>query len=227
MKILAVGDVHTKTWIIDEIEKLVGDYDHIVFLGDYADNFNTSATQSIATWYALKAFMESSSTVHAVLGNHDYAYIHSEVAGRSSGWNTATFTLLNAPENKKLKDWLLTLPVIFQLDGITFSHAGVTEGWNGSLEIDDLWNDASPIWARPRAWGGVSRYKNIPQVFGHNPSKEIWNPQPGIWCIDTFSETYKNQPIGDQTVLEINNGEYKVVEIGNNSSSSGVEDGVS
>lgn len=223
MKILAVGDIHTKIWIIEEIKKLAGNYDHVVFCGDYADNWNTGPAQSIATWRALKSFMNKNKNVHAVIGNHDYAYIHPEIAGRSSGWNQVTFTLLNAPENKQLKNWLLTLPAVFELYGITFSHAGVTEAWNGSFEVYDLWSDVSPIWARPRDWGGVGSYKSIPQVIGHNASKAIWNPQAGIWCIDTFSEYSDNTPIGDYTVLEINNGKYEKIKIKDNYSTSSVE----
>lgn len=206
-RVLACGDVHTKQWMIYEVAEVLDLYDHIVFVGDYADNWNTAPTQSMATWRLLRQLMQSApDKIHAVIGNHDFAYIHPEIAGRSSGWNPVTFTLLNAPENKKIKDWLLSLPVIFELDGVTFSHAGVTEAWNGDQSVDGLWNDNSPIWARPREMGGNSVYKNFPQVIGHNPSKEVWNPAPSVWCIDTFSETQSNDPIGDKTMLEIIDG---------------------
>lgn len=207
-KILAVGDIHTKSWIFYEIAELLDLYDKIVFVGDYVDNWNTSPAKSIGTWKTLHMFMQSHpDKVHAVIGNHDYAYIHPEIAGRSSGWNPVTFTLLNSPENKYLKDWLLTLPVTLKLDGVTFSHAGVTEQWSGKEDVQSLWNDASPIWARPPKYGGAVVYKNIKQVFGHNPSETVWEVQPNVWCIDTFSETQHNTPIGDQTLLEIIDGE--------------------
>jgi hypothetical protein len=207
MKILAVGDVHTKQWMIYEIAEIVDLYDKVVFVGDYADNFNTSPTHSLATWRLLRQLMQSApDKVHAVIGNHDYAYVHPEIAGRSSGWNPVTFTLLNTPENKKLKQWLLSLPITLEFDGVTFSHAGITEQWDGKEDVYSLWNDASPIWARPREFGGNVDYKNIPQVIGHNPSKEIWQPTGSVWCIDTFSEDQQNNVIGDQTMLEIIDG---------------------
>lgn len=210
-RILCCGDIHTKTWIIDAVEKLVDEYDHIVFVGDYADNFNTGPTQSMKTWRCLRAFMNKNpAKVHALIGNHDYAYLYPAIAGHSSGWDSVTYQLISAPENKKLKKWLLSLPVVFELDGVTFSHAGVTEQWNGKFDVYSLWNDNSPIWARPREYGGFVTYKNIPQVIGHNASESIWNPQPNIWCIDTFSEHRDNTPIGDYTVLEIIDGEFKV-----------------
>jgi hypothetical protein len=214
-KILAVGDVHAKQWMIYEIAELVDLYDKIIFVGDYSDNFNTAPTHSLATWRLIRQLMQSEpDKVHAVIGNHDYAYIRPEIAGRSSGWNPVTFTLLNTPEKKPLKEWLLSLPYKIELDGVTFSHAGITNEWDGDDSVYGLWNDTSPIWARPPQLGGNSTYKNTPQVIGHNPSKEIWNPEPHVWCIDTFSEDQNNKPIGDQTVLEIIDGkEFNVLEI--------------
>ncbi len=207
MKCLAIGDVHSKTWMIYEIADLVDFYDKIVFVGDYADNWNTPPTHSLSVWRLIRQLMQSyPDKVHAVIGNHDYAYIHPEIAGRSSGWDQVTFTLINAPENKKIKNWLLSLPITLELDGITFSHAGITNEWNGDESVYGLWNDTSPIWARPREMGGHTTYKDIPQVIGHNPSKEIWNPAPNVWCIDTFSEDQQNNFIGDQTLLEIIDG---------------------
>lgn len=207
MKVLAVGDIHTKTWILYEVAELIDKYDKIVFCGDYADNWNTAPGKSIAAWKTLHMLMQSNpDKVKAVIGNHDYSYIHPEIAGRSSGWNAVTFTLINAPENKYLKEWLLSLPATLEVDGVTFSHAGITEQWNGQLDVQGLWNDNSPIWARPAQYGGNVRYKNIPQVIGHNASPKIWQPQPNVWCIDTFSEHQNNTPIGDHTVLEIIDG---------------------
>jgi len=204
-RVLAIGDVHTKTWIIDQVAELVDDYDHIVFCGDYADNFNTVASATLDTWRKLKLFTDSNPKVHAVLGNHDYSYLHKEIAGRSSGWNPVTFQLINAPENKDLRDWLLSLPIIFQLEGVSYSHAGITEDWNGEYDSFSLWSDVSPIWARPKEFGGNVTYKPILQVIGHNTSESIWQPAPTVWCIDTFSEHRDNTPAGDFTVLEIIN----------------------
>jgi hypothetical protein len=213
-KVLAVGDIHTKRWIIDEVEKVVDNYDTIVFCGDYADNWNTGPTHSLATWRSLKMFMDSNKKVKAVIGNHDYSYIHKEIAGRSSGWNPITYQLINAPENKRIKSWLESLPVTLEIDGVTFSHAGVTSQWDGELTVNSLWSAYSPIWARPRGFGGDAVYKNIPQVFGHNPSPNIWNGGDNIWCIDTFSELQDNTPIGDETVLEIIDGKkFNIMEL--------------
>lgn len=232
-KILAVGDVHTKQWMIYEIAEIIDLYDKIVFCGDYSDNWNTAPTSSLSTWRLLRQLMQANpKKVHAVIGNHDYAYVHPEIAGRSSGWNPVTFTLINTPENKKLKDWLLSLPVTLKLDDVTFSHAGITNEWDGKEEVWSLWNDNSPIWARPQVYGGRITYKKIPQVFGHNPLPTCTELEKDIWCIDTHSERDDNTPIGDQTMLEIIDGEFNVINIKeildeNNNNTPGFEDAIS
>lgn len=230
MKVLAVGDIHTKTWIIDKVEELVADYDAVVFCGDYADNWNTSPGETMAAWRILKMLMDSNENVYAVIGNHDYAYLHKEIAGRSSGWNPVTYQLLNAPENKKLRSWLLSLPPFLKIEGVTYSHAGLTEEWDGETDVQGLWNDYSPIWVRPAEFGGRAIYRRGPQVIGHNASEKIWNPAENVWCIDTFSEHQDNTPIGDQTVLEVINGQtfnIKSLENDYNSNTSGFENTVS
>lgn len=212
MKTLAIGDIHTKLWIIEEVAKLLDKYDNIVFVGDYADDFETNAHHSLSTWYALYNLQQKfPDKIHPVAGNHDYIYVN-KTPTLQTGYNHTTQVLINAPENKALKDWLAMLPIWIEVDGVTFSHAGIAKDWN---DDDPLWQDLSPIWVRP----GYTEYKNIPQVFGHTPSKTCWEVQPNVWCIDTFSTTYDKQPIGDHTVLEITDGKkFKKVKLNGNNS---------
>jgi hypothetical protein len=196
-KNLFVGDIHTKTWIIESVRKLIDNYDFITFCGDYADNWNTSPLFSLEAWKALKAFQDEYPTkVGIVIGNHDYAYIRSDVAGRSSGFNWTTQTLLNAPENRELKDWLSSRPVSIEVDGYTASHAGYVEEFK---ETDDLWSDLSPIWVRPDY---PVRYIKK-QIIGHTPQTTCKEKFKDVWFIDTFSEYQDNTPIGDHTALEM------------------------
>jgi hypothetical protein len=202
MKILAVGDIHTKAWIVDKIEKLVDDHDAVVFCGDYADDWGKEATDTLATWKRLWELQNKyPEKVKLVLGNHDFIYIN-HTPTLQSGYNSVTQLAINAPANKYLKDWLLSLPVTLEVDGVMFSHAGVAKGWNGKFGVEDLWHDNSPIWVRP-SWG---QYLEVPQVFGHTPSETCWEVHPNIWCIDTFSTFQDGSPIGDQTVLQIVDG---------------------
>lgn len=215
MKVLAVGDIHTKTGIIADVWEVVDYYNAIIFVGDYADDWNASPSQTIFTWKLLKEFQEAHpSKVNIVMGNHDYIYVR-ETPSSQGGYNLETQTMLDLPENKDLKNWLSSLPIILNIDGVVYSHAGITEDWsskyvneNERYSPNNMWLDDSPIWARP----GHSEYRDdMPQVFGHTPSETCWEVEPSIWCIDTFSTYPNGTPVGDGTVLEITDG--KIFEV--------------
>lgn len=200
MKVLAVGDIHTKLWVIDEVRKIADNYDKVVFVGDYADDWKSSPQDTIDTWKELRSLSHSNPNVKLVIGNHDYAYLL-DFDPRSGGHNWVTQLMLNSVEEKGLKEWLSHVPITLDIDGVTYSHAGVSENWDNR---DGLWQDESPIWVRPQG----TQYKGFPQVFGHTPSATCWEVQPWIWCIDTFSTYRDGTLIGDQTVLEITDGKW-------------------
>ena len=198
-RVLAVGDIHTKTWIVNRVEKIADNYDRIVFVGDYADDWGKQPIDTINTWKRLKDFQDAyPKKAKFVIGNHDFAYLLSYYP-HSGGFNPLTKLLLNDPENKALKKWLGAIKIKVKIDGVTYSHAGYSESWTPQ---DGLWNDFSPIWVRPNEAGNY-----LPkQVFGHTPSETCWEVQPTVWCIDTFSTYRDGTPFGDETVLEIIDG---------------------
>jgi len=213
MRVLAVGDIHTKDWIIEKVEKLLSKYDRVIFVGDYADDFGNDGLESLDTWAKLYQLHQANpDKVKLVLGNHDFIYVN-KTPTLQTGYNRVTQLAIDSPANKYLKDWLLSLPIVLEEDGVTFSHAGLANGWDGTLEMNDLWQDTSPLWVRP----SFGEYEQIPQVFGHTPSETCWEVHPGIWCIDTFSTYSDGTPIGDQTVLEIKDGKkYKKIKLNEN-----------
>ena len=153
-KMLAIGDIHAKIWIIEKVAKVIHDYDNVIFCGDYADDFSASPQDTINTCNKLKDLQtENQSKVQLVIGNHDYIYVN-DTPSLQSGYNHITQVLINAPENKNLKAWLAGLPVIIEVDGVTYSHAGITNEWSNLKNVNSLWNDMSPIWARP--WGNIT-----------------------------------------------------------------------
>lgn len=202
-KVLAVGDVHTKIWIIEKVTKIINDYDKVIFCGDYADDFSASPQDTINTWAVLKDLQtKNQGKVELVMGNHDYIYVN-HTPSLQSGYNSLTHVLIDAPENKNLKTWLAGLSVTIEIDGVIYSHAGIANEWSGAEDVIGLWNDTSPLWARP---SGSITYKNIPQVFGHTPSETCYEVRQGVWCIDTFSTMSDGTPIGDESVLQIIDG---------------------
>jgi predicted MPP superfamily phosphohydrolase len=202
--ILAVGDIHTKTWIIDKVAKVIDDFDKVIFCGDYADDFTAKPQDTINTWESLKDLQaKNQSKVELVMGNHDYIYVYNTPT-EQAGYNPTTHLLIDTPQNKKLKNWLIGIPIIIEIDGVTYSHAGIANEWSGAEDIASLWGLKSPIWARPDI-AGIT-YKDIPQVFGHTPSKTCYPVKPDVWCIDTFSTYSDGSLYGDGSVLQIIDG---------------------
>ncbi|MGI9027882.1 MAG: metallophosphoesterase [Candidatus Saccharimonadales bacterium] len=201
-KILAIGDIHTKIWIIEKVAKAIKDYDQVIFCGDYADDFSASPQDSLDTWYTLKDLqIKNQGKIELVTGNHDYIYVN-DTPSLQSGYNPITRVLIDSPENKALKEWLIGLPVKIEIDGVAYSHAGLANQWSGVEDVSGLWNDTSPIWARP----SNITYKDVPQVFGHTPSETCYEVKRGVWCIDTFSTMPDGTPFGDGSVLQVIDG---------------------
>ena len=156
MKVLAVGDIHTKVWIVDAVESMADNYDAVVFVGDYADDWGKTPWQTIETWQALHNFqVKHWNKVHVVIGNHDYIYVN-KTPTESGGYNHITQLLLNTPDNSKLKKWIQAMPIFREIDGVIYSHAGITESFklfndikSHMNDVHALWSDNSPIWARP------------------------------------------------------------------------------
>lgn len=206
-KILAIGDIHTKQWILDLVENVIHKYDRVIFLGDYIDDWEAEPMQNINILKRMYDFEQwHEDKVRLVIGNHDYGYAFNTPTTHS-GFSPMTHTLLHVPENKYLVDWLRNMQVIYEEDDVFYSHAGITEEWqkqfSDSFSVKSLWSPISPIWARP----DEVTYSEIKQVIGHNTYETCLQLTPTVWCIDTFS-TYPNGiPVGDYTVLEIVNGE--------------------
>ena len=54
MKVLAVGDIHTKKWIVDKVDEIADNYDKVVLIGDYADEWKAKAMDNIDIWRAVR-----------------------------------------------------------------------------------------------------------------------------------------------------------------------------
>lgn len=222
MKVLAVGDIHTKIWILDAVFDIIDEYDLLVFVGDYADDWKATPQDTINTWKTLKFMQEAyPEKVILVTGNHDYIYVKN-TPSTASGYNQITQHLINMPENREVRDWLEKLPIVKFVDGVAYSHAGLVDTYHheDELRVSKMWQNDSPLWVRPQDY---IEYKQIPQVFGHTPSPTCWEVDKNIWCIDTFSTYQDGTPIGDETVLEIENGNKftkRKIKNGNNTSNS-------
>ena len=74
-RVTFIGDIHGKTDWREISLGAMKRFQEVVFLGDYFDSFNLSYLTQKENFKALLAFLRKKGG-YALLGNHDYAYIH-------------------------------------------------------------------------------------------------------------------------------------------------------
>lgn len=206
MRVLAVGDIHQKKWIVDKVINVIDGYDKVVFVGDYLDNWDADPFDRVSmVGYLANIKNRYGDKVVFIAGNHDICYVDKRYSGKYGGHNARAQILFNIHVDEK--KWIESLPHTHNIDGVTYSHAGITVGWNNSTE--PIGEDGH-MWVRPDD-GYVYQPR---QVFGHTPQKTCVEVQKDVWCIDTFSQYKDLTYIGDHTVLEVIDGrEFNVVKV--------------
>lgn len=126
-KTLFVGDLHTKNGILKRVIELAKDYQTVIFLGDYVDDWMSAPEYSKQLLETLIQFkLDNPGKVKLLLGNHDF----SEWFGRPfacSGHNYITSQLV-APIFAKYED-LFDIAYSPNNNAFLCSHAGFTKSW--------------------------------------------------------------------------------------------------
>lgn len=221
MRILIVPDVHLKPCIYDMADEIaVNKYDAIACLGDVADDWGADVSSYTSTYVRAIAFAEKhKNNIFWCYGNHDISYIFSHrVKLIESGYNYMASEISEGFLGQ-LKEILgANLRVIHRIDNTLISHAGLTEYYaryimndvGGTIEdildkinaqidpntIKKLWNDSSPIWARPQI-EKMCMYKDFYQVVGHTPVRSAFL-DGNILSLDVFSTDRHGLPIGNK-----------------------------
>ena len=196
MKVLVIPDVHLQDWMFHVADRIMetNKYDQVVVLGDLVDSHIYGAdldtykkTMKAAAMFAKKY----RGRVIWLYGNHEIAYID-EKNCLCSGHNSDATEIVNEGL-KKIKDNLgFDIVVAARIDGILFSHAGISDGYSNIpvLEVDkkpwrgwdyvidrinntrfsELWTPQSPLWYRPNYIFLPLNYGNCLQIAGHTPS---------------------------------------------------------
>ncbi len=216
-KVFVVPDVHLRPWMFEKASEKISEnpYDVIVMLGDLVDDWGQERNASLyrETFDAAIEFVKLHPNTLYCYGNHEMSYIWGKWESGYSGYVEnivrEKFTqLMDAmpPENHAY---------IHRIDDVLFSHAGLTEkfvydyfGRNDVPDIDyivrrvnkmgmlELWDNDSPIWARPQN-GRMKLYPaNMMQVVGHTP---ITKPtkEGNLLTVDVFSTYRDGKPIGN------------------------------
>ncbi len=226
--IFVIPDVHLKPWIFEKASALVdkGTYDAVVMLGDLVDDWHQEKNIDLynETFDAAIAFTSKHSDTFWCYGNHDVSYLWEAMESGYSYY--ARETVVN-----RIRDLKNSIPpensgFIFKVDNVVFSHAGLTESFAikhfGSAQTDldaiigrinrmgeaELWQDDSPIWARPQ-FGEMRLYpQNAFQVVGHTPVRTAIE-EGNLLTVDNFSTYRDGRPIGDERFVWIDTVEKK------------------
>ena len=214
MKILVISDVHGTDYWKSAMDK-TDDYDHIVQMGDWFDDWTNDwdkVDQINNLEEALIFQKNNKDKVHILIGNHDLnSYLMKEdVAGHQPFKEIDIYHFL--------KEHLDELNVAIEIGGWVFSHAGFTKTWmkrNNFTTIDEVnkafhdfdftpfrfvgWditgNDITqgPTWVRKDSL--IADYYFDKQVVGHTPLKNppFISKKNGLDLIIVDDEKHKFQ----------------------------------
>ena len=212
-KIFVIPDVHLKIDMIKKADELfsMGDYDHALFLGDIPDDWDEQQNIPLyrETFEAVCEFLMKHPDTYFCYGNHDMSYVWGQP---ETGYSyQARDTVLEGLDNIKEILPEENLGYIHKIDNVLFSHGGLIKDFVDKYclqkyDIDEMiseinrfgcnemWNDYSPIWARPQ-YDPSSLYSDYLQAVGHTPMK-IPEIEGNLLSLDTFSTDYLGRNIG-------------------------------
>ena len=191
MKTLVIPDIHNKHQKVqDLLDKLEGQFDQCIFLGDYFDDFDDWPKDVLATarWLAKKLIDPK---FICLWGNHDQSYL-AHRSYRCSGWSEAKNILINKTITKDLVDKLMPAVIV---EGWLLSHAGFTRQIisKNPLKIAEInlpftFEGRPPIFGIGQVRGGdqpfggitwcdfYNEFKPHPkwkQIFGHTQGRTV------------------------------------------------------
>lgn len=226
-KIFVIPDIHLKPWMFDEAEEITGknEFDKIVMLRDLADDWNCSNNLDLykGTYDAAVEFARRHPNTLLCYGNHDLSYIWDAMESGYS-WSARETA---ADGIRRLRDELAVekCAYIHMIDGVIFSHGGLTKSFvrryfdmaNDVSEYDlihiikqinsmgekEMWDDDTPIWARPQR-GAMELFPDgYMQVVDHTPVKAPLE-EGYLLTLDNFSTYPDGTPKGNEKFVWIN-----------------------
>lgn len=217
-KVLAIPDIHLKPLIFDKADKILesGQADFAVQLGDMVDDWGEEFNFALYERTLKRAieFHKKFPKTLWCMGNHDYGYHHPNMGVRESGHSRIAEDIVK-PLLKEMGKVGAKQQIIHVVDNVIFSHAGILDDWVNMLTLDDirelddyvesliqnagceeLWDEKSPIWARPQRTGDIM-FTDRMQVVGHTPVATI-SFVNNVLSTDAFSTYSNGAPIGEK-----------------------------
>ena len=242
MKTVIVGDIHAKPYIVEQVAKVLKNGLNVVLIGDYVDDWHATPEQNewvIKKLIRLKE--EFTNQLTLLIGNHDlseaFGLEYHDL--RCAGFNPEVAKRVSSDIRWLInKGWLR---VATRVNGYLVSHAGFTDEWftnltDGDVEhlLDQMTHSSlkrlnmcgpgrggrneysGPLWASKDELINSCSIRELRQIVGHTPVESCTHARRNeidIWFIDTFSTYMNGKNIGDQTVLLVDDGQVKVINL--------------
>jgi len=146
----AIGDVHGCLKTLEVLMSEIGEWDRLVFLGDYIDRGRFS--KEVIDYIMLLEKRYGKDKVIALIGNHEDMCLHAHQRydysdhqlGRAWHYNGAHETLASYPERKVTErhlEWMLGLGELYEDDNAIYVHAGLMPECDtvSTCRYDKLW----------------------------------------------------------------------------------------
>lgn len=245
MKALFVGDIHNHNYMFQDIETLDKKYnfDRIICMGDYVDDWNTDNHQSLETLeriFTLKNLDREKYTF--LVGNHELSYL----GYKCSGHMFELEDVMNLKLEEHIDD--LDFYTTIQCGNYEYvcTHAGISNGFakeflGGNRYKEFLGNmnqykkmNLYPLSKCSYLRGGRDEFSSflwtdlrehryfgyeepiVPnQIVGHTPVQTIIM-QKGIYFIDTHSTYRDGSEYGDKSYLMWLDNHFEPIWVDNN-----------
>lgn len=213
MKILCVGDIHAKPWVVHAVSLIVDDYDEVIFLGDYVDDWGAAPAMSRAALEAVTILARRHDNVVLLRGNHDFSeyYGYTKREFMCSGFNIGTHNecqlIYQNNWDKMHTVHIARAGVDSPQDDYFISHAGITNGW---------WKQWGEYWDRltfeEKSVNSLCDTEVFLTQVGSYRGGSSLNPSP-IWAdeheLKANPKAFTNQIVGHTPVKTVTCHEFK------------------
>lgn len=230
MKYLFVGDVHNHSYIFDEVTELDYQYnfDRIIFMGDYVDDWDTDNHKSLETLEKVIQLKKSNPDKYTLLwGNHENSY----VGYKCSGHHIELEDLMEMKLKENIECFDFYTKAECENEDYYCTHAGITNDYiktactnNWEADLHDMnknkLNSFDLLHRITYSRGGCNDYSSFlwtdikehiqfnllqepivsHQIIGHSPVKTIKRYDNFIF-VDTHSTFRDGSPYGDKSYL--------------------------
>lgn len=184
MNILIIPDVHGRKFWRQALE-VINKVNKVVFLGDYLDPYDVTEEEALDEFKAILEFKQKyPDKVILLIGNHDLEYLWPDK------FNNTCRHCYDVEEKAQELYRNNEFQLIYIQDNYLFSHAGVTKGWLGyvDLTLEDLkildfdlckldyvgWRRGGLDLYPSCVWCDILEFRNdldYYQIFGHTQLK--------------------------------------------------------